>query len=151
MDIALNTNATMDGVTISLNSYCNESESVSETAKTITCTFTATSSEDAVLTLTAPGSRWESIVLSNISLVGGNLAIAAVTKFTYNTTISLRAGQTILWAVNKNASFQVFDLMGNRVAQTTTKNIDLSALPSGLYLVQAKAGANKQMIRVKNP
>ncbi len=52
-----------------LGSYCDES-TVLEKGKeqTISCTFKASADESVMLTLTMPGSRWEPVTISNVSL-----------------------------------------------------------------------------------
>ncbi len=52
-----------------LGSYCDES-TVLEKGKeqTISCTFKASADEFVMLTLTMPGSRWEPVTISNVSL-----------------------------------------------------------------------------------
>ena len=63
---------TMD-VGVSLGEHCKESISLSAAAGDLryACTFTAKQSGDAVLTLTMPGSRWEPVVIENLSLKKG--------------------------------------------------------------------------------
>jgi hypothetical protein len=151
-DIVLNANNSSMDVTTSLNTYCSKTTSVTDEATSVTCKFTASSNEEAVFKVTAPGNHWEPIEISNLSLVNASgSGFVSTTKFTYNATILLRAGRTLLWVVDKNATFQVFDLMGNKVILASTKNLDLSSLPSGVYLVQAKGISGKQIIRIHNP
>ena len=60
---------TMD-MAISLGSYCNGSLELNadEGVQAYTCTFKALQTENVVLTLTMPGSRWEEVTISNLSL-----------------------------------------------------------------------------------
>ncbi|WP_407445916.1 cellulase family glycosylhydrolase [Fibrobacter sp.] len=60
---------TMD-MAVSLSSYCSGTVELdaSEGVQAYTCTFKATKTESVVLTLTMPGSRWESVTISNLSL-----------------------------------------------------------------------------------
>lgn len=60
---------TMD-MTVSLGSYCNGTVELdgNEGAQAYTCTFKATATENVTLTLTMPGSRWEPVTISNLSL-----------------------------------------------------------------------------------
>lgn len=60
---------TMD-MAVSLDSYCNGTVELdgSEGVQAYTCTFKATKTENVTLTLTMPGSRWEPVTISNLSL-----------------------------------------------------------------------------------
>ncbi|WP_298772079.1 cellulase family glycosylhydrolase, partial [uncultured Fibrobacter sp.] len=63
---------TMD-MAVSLGEYCNESVALSATAgdSKFSCVLTARKDESAILTLTLPGSRWESVTIANLSLEKG--------------------------------------------------------------------------------
>ena len=55
-------------MTTTLNEYCNEKTTLTGgNTATVTCTFTAKSNDEAILTLDMPGSRWEEITISNFS------------------------------------------------------------------------------------
>ena len=55
-------------MTTTLNEYCNEKTTLTGgSTATVTCTFTAKSNDEAILTLDMPGSRWEEITISNFS------------------------------------------------------------------------------------
>ena len=55
-------------ITTTLNEYCNEKTTLTGgNTATVTCTFTAKSNDEAILTLDMPGSRWEEITISNFS------------------------------------------------------------------------------------
>ena len=55
-------------MTTTLNEYCNEKTTLTDgNTATVTCTFTAKSNDEAILTLDMPGSRWEEITISNFS------------------------------------------------------------------------------------
>ena len=55
-------------ITTTLNEYCNEKTTLTGgNTATVTCTFTAKSNAEAILTLDMPGSRWEEITISNFS------------------------------------------------------------------------------------
>lgn len=63
---------TMD-VDVSLGGQCNQTLSLSASAGDLkySCTFVAKNDGDAVLTLTMPGSRWEQVLVANLSLRNG--------------------------------------------------------------------------------
>ena len=55
-------------ITTTLNEYCNEKTTLTGgNTATVTCTFTAKSNDEAILTLDMPSSRWEEITISNFS------------------------------------------------------------------------------------
>ena len=55
-------------ITTTLNEYCNEKTTLTGgSTTTVTCTFTAKSNDEAILTLDMPSSRWEEITISNFS------------------------------------------------------------------------------------
>ena len=55
-------------ITTTLNEYCNEKTTLTGgNTATVTCTFTAKSNDEAILTLDMPASRWEEITISNFS------------------------------------------------------------------------------------
>ena len=55
-------------ITTTLNEYCNEKTTLTGgSTTTVTCTFTAKSNDEAILTLDMPGSRWEEITIFNFS------------------------------------------------------------------------------------
>lgn len=63
---------TMD-VDVSLGGQCNQTLSLSASAGDLkySCTFVAKNDGDAVLTLIMPGSRWEQVLVANLSLRNG--------------------------------------------------------------------------------
>ena len=55
-------------LTTTLNSYCSEETTLTAgNTSQVSCTFTANSSAEAILTLHMPGSRWENVTISNFS------------------------------------------------------------------------------------
>lgn len=100
---------TMD-MAVSLNSYCSGTVELdaSEGVQAYTCTFKATKDENVVLTLTMPGSRWESVTISNLSLkladghevlssssVAPSSSSAAVVKYDIKFVVNGKVIQTI--------------------------------------------------------
>ncbi|MBR2075104.1 MAG: hypothetical protein IJ977_07550, partial [Fibrobacter sp.] len=95
---------------VSLNSYCSGTVELdaSEGVQAYTCTFKATKNENVVLTLTMPGSRWESVTISNLSLkladghevlssssVAPSSSSAAVVKYDIKFVVNGKVIQTI--------------------------------------------------------
>ena len=100
---------TMD-MTVSLGSYCNGTVELdgNEGAQAYTCTFKATATENVTLTLTMPGSRWEPVTISNLSLklangqevlssssVAPSSSSAAVVKYDIKFVVNGQTVQTI--------------------------------------------------------
>lgn len=100
---------TMD-MAVSLSSYCSGTVELdaSEGVQAYTCTFKATKDENVVLTLTMPGSRWESVTISNLSLkladghevlssssVAPSSSSAAVVKYDIKFVVNGKVIQTI--------------------------------------------------------
>ncbi len=55
-------------LTTTLNSYCSEETTLTAgNTSQVSCTFTANSSAEAILTLHMPGGRWENVTISNFS------------------------------------------------------------------------------------
>ncbi len=100
---------TMD-MAVSLGSYCNGTVELdgNEGVQAYTCTFKATKTENVTLTLTMPGSRWESVTISNLSLkladghevlssssVAPSSSSAAVVKYDIKFVVNGKTVQTI--------------------------------------------------------
>ena len=161
---------TMD-MAVSLGSNCNESVALSETAGAAkyTCSFTAKEAGNAVLTLTMPGSRWEQVTISGLSLKtsSGEEVIAPTSSSTVagsssseKTTfvaaswvnpLSLAVADRTLHVMGADmAMVDVFDLQGRPVAsfRQVKGAVSLEMLRQGNYIVRVRSGSNSLIRRI---
>jgi flagella basal body P-ring formation protein FlgA len=168
---------TMD-MAVSLGSNCSESVALSETAgaSKYTCTFTAKEAGDAVLTLTMPGSRWELVTVSGLSLKNGSgeEVIPPSSTSTGSSSSATVAGSSSSGSTMYVASFaanplslavadrtlhvmgvdmamvDVFDLQGRPVAsfKQVKGAVSLDMLRQGNYIVRVRSGSNNLVRRI---
>lgn len=143
-------------VLMSLGSYCDETISVTSTLTNYTCTFTATATASVTLSLTVPASRWETLSLYNLSLVGpegdiiGTSPIIVSSSATQRIGIRLRDGSLIQWRAPAYPVLQVYNLMGKRMLRSQSGSLNLANLPSGIYFISATNATSRLTLRVNN-
>ena len=88
---------TMD-VDVSLGGQCNQTLSLSASAGDLkySCTFVAKNDGDAVLTLTMPGSRWEQVLVANLSLRNGMAPESSSSSVVVESSSSAESDGTLL-------------------------------------------------------
>ena len=96
---------TMD-IQVALNNYCNEAVSLSSTdgASTYTCSFTASATEPVTITITVPGSRWEPLTISDMSLQSSNGEEIIVTPASSNSATEASSSSAGPEATSSNAN-----------------------------------------------
>ena len=68
-----------------LNEYCSESSTLEKgVLQTIKCSFQAKATEEVLLTLKMPGSRWETVQISNLKLTANTEPLVFVITFDAN-------------------------------------------------------------------
>ena len=161
---------TMD-MAVSLGANCNDPVALSEASgkATYNCTFTAKETGNAVLTLTMPGSRWEQVTISGLSLKtsSGEEVIAPTSSSTVagsssseKTTfvaaswvnpLSLAVADRTLHVMGVDmAMVDVFDLQGRPVAsfKQVKGAVNLGMLRQGNYIVRVRSGSNSLIRRI---
>lgn len=138
IELAQNTmNAQVD-----VGAYCSDAIELSATAGTYkySCIFKALANENVALTLTMPGSRWEQVSVSNLSLEasdGGTTAISNVAQNSLHVTFE---GRTINIFGANSATVNIFDMQGRPVAsfKHVTHAIELNNVRAGNYIVRIR-------------
>ena len=155
-DANVSTGGETMSVLMSLGSYCDETISVTSTLTNYTCTFTATATASVTLSLTVPASRWETLSLYNLSLVGpegdiiGTSPIIVSSSATQRIGIRLRDGSLIQWRAPAYPVLQVYNLMGKRMLRSQSGSLNLANLPSGIYFISATNATSRLTLRVNN-
>lgn len=135
-----------------LNSYCSENLSVAAgESKTYTCQFTASATESAVLTLSMPGSRWEQVTISNLSLKSASDETTAIsaTQKTKSLFVSF-TGKTLEIQGAFPANVEVFDMQGRVLKKFSqvTGQVSLEAIPAGARIIKIRAGSESLVKRI---
>lgn len=170
---------TMD-VSVALGDNCKETLSLSAEAGDLnySCTFTAKQAGDAVLTLTMPGSRWEPVIISNLSLKSGLPEIPessssaeqpstsssshepSTSSSEEGTTWTMapvvnalglsQAGRTLHVSGAAYVNVQVFDMQGRPLMgfSRVVDSVSLESLRQGSYIVRLSAGSNSLVRRI---
>ena len=152
---------------IQLGNDLNKTEELTSCATdTVSYSFVATETGTVTLTLTIPGARWESIIISNLKLISasgedvtvpssGNTAISASIAHAAS-AIQYTVSSDVLYVTlpaAMNARIDVFDMQGRHITTLLSgfaqgsMELSLRNLQSGLYIIRATQGRNSSMFR----
>lgn len=135
-----------------LNSYCSENLSVAAgESKTYMCQFTASATESAVLTLSMPGSRWEQVTISNLSLKSASDETTAISARQMAKSLFVSfTGKTLEIQGAIPANVEVFDMQGRVLKKFSqvTGQVSLEAIPAGARIIKIRAGSESLVKRI---
>ncbi len=135
-----------------LDSYCSDKITVNAgETKSYQCQFTASATETVTLKLTMPGSRWEQVTISNLSLKSssGEDITSLINGDTPTLTVSFSARILEIQGV-KRASVDIFDMQGRaikRISQASGQ-VSLESVLPGNYIVRVRDGSENWTRRI---
>ena len=136
---------TMD-VGVSLGEHCNELLSLSASAGDMnySCTFTASKAGDAVLTVTMPGSRWEQVTISNLSLRNGaeqsSSSVVASSSGVEESSSSMQSSSSVTHASSSS------EKVSSSSEEVSSSSVSSSSSSSGTLAVVGTAGRSLGMV-----
>ena len=136
---------TMD-VGVSLGEHCNELLSLSASAGDMnySCTFTASKAGDAVLTVTMPGSRWEQVTISNLSLRNGaeqsSSSVVASSSGMEESSSSTQSSSSMTHASSSSEE------VSSSSEEVSSSSVSSSSSSSGTLAVVGTAGRSLGMV-----
>lgn len=150
---------TMD-VGVSLGEHCNELLSLSASAGDMnySCTFTASKAGDAVLTVTMPGSRWEQVTISNLSLRNGaeqsSSSVVASSSGVEESSSSTQSSSSMTHASSSSeevsSSSEKLSSLSEEVSssseEVSSSSVSSSSSSSGTLAVAGTAGRSLGMV-----
>jgi len=143
---------TMD-VGVSLGEHCNELLSLSASAGDMnySCTFTASKAGDAVLTVTMPGSRWEQVTISNLSLRNGaeqsSSSVVASSSGVEESSSSMQSSSSMTHASSSSEEVSSSsEKISSSSEEVSSSSVSSSSSSSGTLAVVGTAGRSLGMV-----
>lgn len=135
-----------------LDSYCSDKVTVNAgETKSYECQFTANATETVTLKLTMPGSRWEQVTISNLSLKASNGDDISGFNSHSSKTLTVSFSSRILEIQSvKPATVDLFDMQGRAIKQLSQASgqVSLESVLPGTYIVRVRAGSESWTRRI---
>ncbi len=135
-----------------LDSYCSDKVTVNAgETKSYECQFTANATETVTLKLTMPGSRWEQVTISNLSLKASNGDDISGFNSHSSKTLTVSFSSRILEIQSvKPATVDLFDMQGRAIKQLlqASGQVSLESVLPGTYIVRVRAGSESWTRRI---
>ncbi len=135
-----------------LDSYCSDKVTVNAgETKSYECQFTANATETVTLKLTMPGSRWEQVAISNLSLKASNGDDISGFNSHSSKTLTVSFSSRILEIQSvKPATVDLFDMQGRAIKQLSQASgqVSLESVLPGTYIVRVRAGSESWTRRI---
>ncbi len=153
LDVFLQDGGAAMDISTALDGYCSDKIRVNAgETKSYSCSFTASATETVTLKLAMPGSRWEQVTISSLSLDSGSgdelTAIAGRNAFG-TLSVSFSGSALEIHGVT-SAHVDVFDMQGRalkRFAQASGQ-VSLETVQPGTYIVRVRAGSDSWTRRI---
>ncbi len=135
-----------------LNSYCSDKINVNAgETKSYQCQFTASATETATLKLIMPGSRWEQVTISKLSLKSsdGKDVTAIASKSSQRLSVSFTSKVLEIQSV-RPTNVDVFDMQGRAIKQFSqvSGSVSLESVLPGTYIVRIRSGSESWTKRI---
>lgn len=135
-----------------LDSYCSDKVTVNAgETKSYQCQFTANATETVTLKLTMPGSRWEQVTISNLSLKASNGDDISGFNGHSPKTLTVFFSSRILEIQSvKPATVDLFDMQGRAIKRLSQASgqVSLESVLPGTYIVRVRAGSENWTRRI---
>lgn len=135
-----------------LDSYCSDKVTVNAgETKSYQCQFTANATETVTLKLTMPGSRWEQVTISNLSLKASNGDdISGLNGHSPKTLTVFFSSRILEIQSVKPATVDLFDMQGRAIKRLSQASgqVSLESVLPGTYIVRVRAGSENWTRRI---
>lgn len=144
-DAALSAGGSPMDISATLNGYCADRITVNPgESESYSCKFSANATESAIFKLTMPGSRWESVTISNLSLISSKGESTAISGGSRHSGLFVAFSQgTLEIQSERPANVDIFDMQGRSIKHfaQASGQVSLKSVLPGTYIVRVRSGS----------
>lgn len=144
-DAALSAGGSPMDISATLNGYCADKITVNPgESESYSCKFSANATESAIFKLTMPGSRWETVTISNLSLISSKGESTAISGGSRHSGLFVAFSHGVLDIQSERpANVDIFDMQGRSIKHfaQASGQVSLKAVLPGTYIVRVRSGS----------
>lgn len=144
-DAALSAGGSPMDISATLNGYCADKITVNPgESESYSCKFSANATESAIFKLTMPGSRWETVTISNLSLISSKGESTAISGGSRHSGLFVAFSHGVLEIQSERpANVDIFDMQGRSIKHfaQASGQVSLKAVLPGSYIVRVRSGS----------
>lgn len=144
-DAALSAGGSPMDISATLNGYCADKITVNPgESESYSCKFSANATESAIFKLTMPGSRWETVTISNLSLISSKGESTAISGGSRHSGLFVAFSHGVLEIQSERpANVDIFDMQGRSIKHfaQASGQVSLKAVLPGTYIVRVRSGS----------